>query len=125
MVKEIDSINLHEQLQSGTDIRVVDIRTPAEMARGVIPQASPLPMHLIPLRVSELPKDRGIVLYCHSGARSYHACSFLLQQGFDKVLNLRGGITAWAQHGLEIVAPSSVQAVSGAASLPSAHVSPI
>ena len=52
-----------------------------------------------------LPKDRDVVLYCRSGARSYHACNFLNQQGIQNVINLRGGIIAWARQGYEIAAP--------------------
>jgi rhodanese-related sulfurtransferase len=61
-------------------------------------------MHLIPLRLGDLPRDRDVVLYCRSGARSYHACAFLAQQGFDNVINLRGGIVAWARDGFQIEA---------------------
>ena len=43
-----------------------------------------------------------MVLYCRSGARSYQACHILMQQGYERVINLRGGIIAWARHGFEI-----------------------
>lgn len=102
MINETDSEVLHQRLAAGEDILLVDIRTPAEVAQGAIPHAVHLPMHLIPLRMSELPRDREVVLYCRSGARSYHACAYLAQQGFDRVVNLRGGIIAWARHGLPI-----------------------
>lgn len=107
MINETDSEVLHERLAAGEDILLVDIRTPAEVAQGVIPNAVHLPMHLIPLRMSELPRDREVVLYCRSGARSYHACAYLAQQGFDRVVNLRGGIIAWARHGLPIQTPGA------------------
>lgn len=102
MVKEIDSAALQSRLAAGDDVHLVDIRTPGEIAQGVLPNASYLPMHLIPVRMSELPKDRDVILYCRSGARSYHACSYLIQQGFDNVVNLRGGIIGWARGGFEI-----------------------
>jgi hypothetical protein len=50
-----------------------------------------------------------VVLYCRSGARSYHACNFLNQQGIDNVINLRGGIIAWARNGYEIAPRSSAR----------------
>ena len=106
MINEIDSESLSERLQNPDDVLLVDIRTPAEIAQGIIPDALQLPMHLIPLRLSELPKDRDLVLYCRSGARSYQACAYMMQQGYGRVLNLRGGIIAWARHGYPIVAPS-------------------
>lgn len=103
MINEIDSESLHERIASGEDVMLVDIRTPAEIAQGAIPDAMRLPMHLIPMRMNELPKDRDVVLYCRSGARSYQACAYMMQQGYDRVLNLRGGIIAWARHGYPIV----------------------
>ena len=105
MVNEIDSESLHGRLAKDGDLLLVDIRTPAEVSQGAIPGAMELPMHLIPLRMSELPKDKDVVLYCRSGARSYQAFAYLLQQGHQRVLNLRGGIIAWARHGYEIAFP--------------------
>jgi rhodanese-related sulfurtransferase len=102
VINEIDSESLQGRIASGEDVLLVDIRTPAEIAQGAIPDAMQLPMHLIPIRISELPKDRDVVLYCRSGARSYQACAYMMQQGYDRVLNLRGGIIAWARHGYPI-----------------------
>ncbi len=102
MIKEIDSSELQQRLSDGEDLLLLDIRSEAELAQGILPGAEFLPMHLIPLRMSEFPKDKEVVLYCRSGARSYHACSFLMQQGVDNVTNLRGGIIGWARGGYEI-----------------------
>jgi rhodanese-related sulfurtransferase len=102
VVNEIDSETLQSRLDGGDNLVLLDIRTPAEVAQGAIPNASHIPMHLLPVRASELPKDKDLVLYCRSGARSYHACQFLAQQGFANALNLRGGIIAWARHGYPI-----------------------
>jgi len=108
LVKEIDSATLQARLTAGDDVHLIDIRTPGEVAQGVIPNATYLPMHLIPLRMKELPRDKEIVLYCRSGARSYHACSYLMQQGFHNVVNLRGGIIDWARGGFEIASRLAV-----------------
>jgi len=102
VVNEIDSESLQARLAGGEDLLLVDIRTAAEVAQGAIPNATHIPMHLLPVRANELPQDREFVLYCRSGARSYHACQYLAQQGYDKALNLRGGIIAWARHGYAI-----------------------
>ena len=104
-VKEIDAADLKARLDAGENIEIVDIRSDAEVVHGVLPTAQHLPMHLIPLRLHDLPKDRDVVLYCRSGARSYHACAYLAQQGVDNVVNLRGGIIAWARNGYDIAAP--------------------
>ncbi|MBK5939204.1 rhodanese-like domain-containing protein [Halochromatium roseum] len=102
MVTEIDSETLKSRLSNGDDVVLVDVRTPAEVAQGALPNAIHIPMAVIPVRAAELPRDRDLVIYCRSGARSYHSCQFLAQQGFDNAFNLRGGIIAWVRHGYEI-----------------------
>ncbi len=109
LVKEIEATELQSRLQDGEDIVLLDIRSDAEVAQGVLPDSEHLAMHLIPLKMQDLPRDKAIVLYCRSGARSYHACNFLQQQGLDNVLNLRGGIIAWARQGYDIVAPQQMR----------------
>ncbi len=102
MVREIDSHTLQARLSAGDDLHLVDICSAPEIARGVLPQASHLPMHLLPVRMNEFPSDKDVVLYCHSGARSFQACSYLLRQGYRNVINLRGGILDWARSGFAI-----------------------
>jgi rhodanese-related sulfurtransferase len=102
MIKEIDACDLQTRIAEGNDFVLLDIRSAGELAQGMLPDADHLPMHMIPLRISELPKDKEIILYCHSGARSYHACAYLAQQGYDNVINLRGGILGWARSGYQL-----------------------
>jgi len=104
MIKEIDAYDLQNRIAEGDDFVLLDIRSAGELAQGVLPDAEHLPMHLIPLRINELPKDKDVILYCHSGARSYHACAYLAQQGYDNVINLRGGILGWARSGYQLAA---------------------
>jgi rhodanese-related sulfurtransferase len=95
---------LKKRLDEGANIRLLDIRSDAEIAGGVLPQSEHLAMHLIPLKVNEFSQDpdQEVILYCRSGARSHHACMYLMQQGVKNCINLRGGIIAWAQHGYPI-----------------------
>ncbi len=109
-VKEIEATELQSRLNAGEDVVLLDIRSDAEVAQGILPGADHMAMHMIPLRLQDLPKDKDIVLYCRSGARSYHACNFLNQQGVTNVLNLRGGIISWARQGYEIAAPQQARA---------------
>lgn len=104
MVKEINAQELESRLAANEDFYLLDIRSEAEVVAGVLPNSTHLPMHLIPLKIAELSPDKDIVLYCRSGARSYHACQYLMQQGFDNVINLRGGIIDWARNGYQLVA---------------------
>ncbi len=100
--KNISVSELQAMLDAG-GINLVDVRTDAEIARGVIPGAEKLPLHLLPLRMHELDKNKPTVFYCQMGGRSAQAAGFAAAQGFADVYNLQGGITAWVQSGATIV----------------------
>jgi phage shock protein E len=71
--------------------RVIDVRTPAEFADGAYPGAVNIPLAALPARMNELePKDKPVVLYCASGARSGQGMRFLKQNGFADVTNAGG-----------------------------------
>lgn len=74
---------------------VIDVREAWEVAQLPMPGARHLPMHLVPLSCDTLPRERPIVVVCHSGARSGQVVHFLRQKGFEQVYNLRGGMVAW------------------------------
>ncbi len=99
-LKEIDAAELAQWINTANGgLRVIDVRQMEEIAMGTVPQAEPLPLHTLPARVQELPRDEKLVVVCRSGMRSAQACVFLQQQGFSNVYNLRGGMMAWVQNG--------------------------
>jgi rhodanese-related sulfurtransferase len=55
-----------------------------------------IPMSSIPARQEELDPEQAIVCICHHGARSMQVGAFLERAGFEQVVNLTGGIHAWA-----------------------------
>lgn len=69
---------------------ILDVRTPAEFARGSIPNAKNIHVDVIRSKLDELPRDKTINLYCTVGFRSYVACRILEQNGFD-ARNMPGG----------------------------------
>jgi rhodanese-related sulfurtransferase len=83
-------------------LRLLDVRTDAEVARGKIPQGDSLPLHLLPLRLSGMDKNATTVFYCQTGGRSAQAAAFAAANGFADVYNLEGGIMAWVRAGLPI-----------------------
>ena len=101
-IEEINSQELAQWLQQEETIRLIDVRSESEVARGTIPNSEHLPLHLIPVKANDLKSPEKFVLFCHSGARSAQACQFLKSQGHDNVFNLRGGILAWHQAGQPI-----------------------
>jgi len=102
-IKEIDVIELSKQLDDlPENVKLIDVRTPAEVARGKIAGSENLPLHVIPLKVNDFNNDDKIIFYCQTGARSAQACAFMTSKGVDNVYNLRGGIVTWVQMGLPI-----------------------
>jgi rhodanese-related sulfurtransferase len=102
-INEIDVNELNKQLENlPENVKLIDVRTPAEAARGKISGSENLPLHLIPLKVNEFNNNETIIFYCHSGARSAQACAFMSSKGINNVYNLRGGIATWAQMGMPI-----------------------
>jgi phage shock protein E len=80
---------IKEKIAAGA--RIIDVRTPAEFGDGSYPGALNIPLALIPLRMQELePRDKPIVLFCASGARSGQAARLLKQAGFTDVVNAGG-----------------------------------
>ncbi|MFT5658579.1 MAG: rhodanese-related sulfurtransferase, partial [Gammaproteobacteria bacterium] len=107
-IKEISAAELSQLIQINDALELVDIRTQAEIERGVIPNAKTLPMHLVPLNLDYFSSTQNqIVIYCRTGSRSAQVCRFLNQQGFNNAINLRGGIVKWASSGLPMAAEAS------------------
>jgi rhodanese-related sulfurtransferase len=75
---------------------LLDVREPWEFAICHIAGAMPMPMASVPARAGELDPEGEIVVVCHHGMRSAQVCMFLERQGFEHVLNLAGGVAAWA-----------------------------
>lgn len=99
-IKEVDASQLAQWVADAThQLRVIDVRQLEEIAQGTVPKAEALPLHTLPARLQDLPKEEKMVMVCRSGARSAQACMFLQQQGYSNVYNLRGGMMGWVQDG--------------------------
>ena len=81
---------------------IVDVREPSEFASERIEGSILVPLSQFADRHTELPKDRPLLMQCHSGSRSSSATMFLLQRGWTDVRNLDGGIAAWMRDGLPV-----------------------
>lgn len=76
---------------------MLDVREPWEYEVCHIEGATPMSMQSVPARQQELDPESTIVCLCHHGMRSAQVASFLERHGFADVINLTGGIHAWAQ----------------------------
>jgi rhodanese-related sulfurtransferase len=97
--KEIEASDLQSML-ANSQVQLVDVRNDDEVARGIIPGATHIPLALLPLQYESLNGDDALVFYCHSGMRSAQAAAFISSKGRSNVYNLRGGVLAWGKAGL-------------------------
>ena len=103
---EIDVAAAAAQIQD-KQIKVLDVREPAEFATGVIQGAVLIPLGQVERRIGELDglKDRPMLVVCGSGGRSAQAIKVLSKYGFTKLTNIKGGMNAWRKAKLPVVAP--------------------
>lgn len=87
---------LQEKLSENPQLLLLDVRENNEFAYAHISGSLHIPLHQIPGRLSDLDRDRDIVVICHHGMRSQQACQFLQHSGYDRLFNLQGGIDAWS-----------------------------
>jgi rhodanese-related sulfurtransferase len=73
----------------------VDVRAPREREHKRIAGSVAMPLNHLGERLSELPADRPLLVYCAGGYRSSIAASLLLRHGFTHVSEIAGGIAAW------------------------------
>ena len=91
-----------EQYANSPDHVLIDVRTPEEYAGGHITNSVNISVQTLESRLDEVPTDKTIVVYCHSGNRSATASRILESAGYTDIKDL-GGIFAWQQAGYPIV----------------------
>lgn len=98
MFNEFTAKELHEYLQTIEEPPLLlDVREPWEFSTCHLPNSELIPMRQIPTAMNELDPDREIVVICHHGIRSRSVAMYLTKNDFTRVINLRGGIDAWAK----------------------------
>jgi hydroxyacylglutathione hydrolase len=86
---------------------LVDVRAPGERKQKRIGGSVSIPLNHLGERLSELPSDRPLIVYCAGGYRSSIAASILQRGGFTEVSEIAGGITAWEAANLPIEADAT------------------
>lgn len=94
-IPEMSVEELKRRMDAQDDLQVLDVREHNEYQICNI-GAKLIPLGELPMRMSELDKDKETVVHCRSGKRSLMAALLMQEMGFKKVHNLAGGILAWA-----------------------------
>lgn len=89
---DVDSARAHELVGQGATL--VDVRSPDEYSAGHIQGAVNVPVGELAGKLGSIPKDKAVVVYCHSGMRSKRAAAALKEAGYTEVYDL-GAMSRW------------------------------
>ncbi len=85
------------------DVQLVDVRTEQEYGNGHLKEAILINIQgqdFTTKAMQQLDKQKPVIIYCRSGRRSMQAAQILVNEGFETVYNMKGGILAWQAEGL-------------------------
>lgn len=103
-IKTIDVHELKNKRDMQPDLKLIDVREIDEWQELRIPGAIHMPKdeitHLIQNKIAD--KTEPVYLYCRGGVRSLFAAQCLLDQGYEEVYSVNGGIMEWAMSGYPI-----------------------
>ena len=92
----ITPLELKSRLDKGDQLVLLDVREQWEFDLAKLNGSTLIPLATLPNSLVKLNRDAEIIAICHHGMRSADATNFLVQQGFQHVKNLVGGIDAWS-----------------------------
>ena len=90
-----------QRLQQDEGVQLIDVRTAGEHEAGHIAGGRWIELTELPSQASTIDRDRPVILYCRSGARSAMATQALREAGYD-AHNMLGGLLEWHASGLPI-----------------------
>ncbi|TRZ44259.1 rhodanese-like domain-containing protein [Robertkochia solimangrovi] len=84
---------------------LLDVRSPEEFSESHLEGAVNMDVNndAFIKNIESLNKSKTVMVYCRTGKRSRRAATILDSLGFEKVINLEGGITAWMKSGLPVI----------------------
>ena len=102
-ITQISADELRRELESDpASIQVVDVRRKPEWNSGHIPAAMHKPLDNLETLLADLDPKKPVIVHCKGGYRSAVGCSVIQRAGFEKVVNLTGGLDAWQSFGLPV-----------------------
>jgi sulfur-carrier protein adenylyltransferase/sulfurtransferase len=109
-IEEVAPPSAREEIERG-DAILIDTREPHEWDESRIEGGKLVPAATVTDRVPELVPDRSarVLLYCRVGNRSARAADALKSElGYENVASIAGGIEAWSEQGLPVIAPEGL-----------------
>ncbi len=97
VLEEITVTELNDLIKNNSEVQIIDVREPHEFEIAKIPNTKLIPLAQVVNRAKEIDQSRTAIIHCKAGGRSAKAIQALQENGYKgKLLNLKGGITAWS-----------------------------
>ena len=96
-MKQLGPTELKARLAAGDKLQLLDVREDWEFQTARIEGSILIPMGQVASRIAELDSAAETVVICHHGGRRMQVAGLLEQLGFPNVINLAGGVDAWAR----------------------------
>ncbi|PJF44343.1 MAG: molybdenum cofactor biosynthesis protein MoeB [Phototrophicales bacterium] len=97
IIPAISVKQLKSRLDSGEQLVIIDVREAHERDISALDVAIHIPKGEVRQRLSEIPHNVPVVVHCRTGGRSGEVVKWLMEEGYTNVVNLAGGINAWAR----------------------------
>ena len=110
--REVDVTQAKEMLSKGAVM--IDVRERGEVASVAydVEHVINIPLSQLTGLMSEIPKDKPLVIACQSGGRSHQASVILMESGYSNLVDMDGGMQAWREKGFDVIKDG--QSVQGA-----------
>ena len=94
--QRVDNTTFKSKMQE-EGVVILDVRTPAETARGIIDGAIQIDYRSVNFKekINQLDKEKTYLIYCHSGGRSAKAAQMMQTLGFGSIYELKSGYSGW------------------------------
>ena len=95
--RDLTPAEVKKLLDNKNGTRLIDVREEWEYNIAHIENSELMPVSNFLSFLNVLNENDELIIYCHKGVRSANVCRFLAGKGFNKLINLRGGIDAWSE----------------------------
>jgi rhodanese-related sulfurtransferase len=105
--RDLSVTEFKAKLESSPEAVLLDLRTPDELKKGIIPNAKNIDYFNLDFekQIAALDKDKTYLLYCAVGGRSTETADLMTKLGFRKVYNLKEGFNGWSKKKMPVAKP--------------------
>lgn len=93
----------YDRLKESSDVYIIDVRRLDEFKKGHIRNAKNISIDGFKDRLNKIPRNKDVLIYCDTGARSIRAVRYLEVSGHEHILHMHQGMRSWKKAGYPVV----------------------